>query len=83
MIGKKVNDRYGVSGIVMEEFKDFKAIPVDFINNKEEWLSLQEKKVTNKQLNEKWYCIYLDLGGSCLNSESMIHYDCIPQQNSR
>ena len=72
-IGSKVLDRYSNPGVVVKEFDNFSDLVAksNFVTmTADEWLSAQEKPVTKQNLNERWFDVHIDSGGSVWAFES-------------
>ena len=61
MLGYKATTQDGFEGVITKEFENFQSISFNYINDKNDWLSKQEKPFTSENLEEKWYVLWLDL----------------------
>ena len=62
-IGDTVITEYGKRGMITEEYSGFHDI--DFLTMEPgQWLAMQEKPFTQKQLHEKWFLVHCGIGSA-------------------
>jgi hypothetical protein len=68
-----VLDQYGNSGRISKCFDDFSACAMSARTmTGEEWLAAQEIPFSAEQLEEVWYSVELEVGGSIWSPESSL-----------
>ncbi len=71
--GTKVIDSYGEPGKVYRMYDDFNAAATFFQTmSPSAWLFVQNKPFTESELQEPWFGVELDKGGSILSCQSRL-----------
>lgn len=74
--------RWGYKGQIISRFENFDSIPEQdhFRNGKSIWLSAQTVPVNKTDLDQPWYHIVCNDGGSVLAFESRLSLDDMPDE---
>lgn len=80
-IGDYVSSQYGDRGSVIEEYENYWATPEPLSMSRQEWLDRQLIPYTEYELDERWFSIHCETGGSIRSCESRLTFLFRPEIN--